>query len=492
MTLSGPRNMVPQFPILIVDDQRISQSVISAALGKEGYGNHICCLDERGVMDILGHQSVEIILLDMVMPHISGENLLPQIRSGYPDIPVIMVTSLSDTPTVVRCMKKGAYDYITKPFDNDLLIAAVKRAVDYRDLTRQNARLSNNLLSESPIHTEFFKDIITNDRKMKSLFRYCEATAPGKEPVLITGETGTGKELMARAFHAASRCKGEFVAVNVAGVDDQVFSDTLFGHEKGAFTGAETSRRGLISKAADGTLFLDEIGELSEQLQLKLLRVIQEKEFTPLGSDRPVPTSARMIIATHKNLDQLQHQGRFRQDLYFRLRTHHVEIPPLRERREDIPLLLEYFVEQAAREFKKKKPAYPPELIQLLKVHSFPGNVRELRAMIYDAIARHTAKTLSTETFKKFIFPSHRSQYDRKTGLFGSLFAAQDVLPTLKIAAEALIDEAMQRSGNNQKIAAAMLGISPPALSKRLKLRAKQQSDSTTVENNPTRALQPH
>ena len=269
MTISGHENMVPQAPILIVDDHRISLSVISAALAKQGYGNHICCLDERGVMEILGRLEVEIILLDMVMPHISGETLLLQIHDQYPDIPVIMVTGLSDAPTVVRCMKKGAYDYITKPFDKDLLNAAVKRALDYRDLMRQNARLSNNLLSESPLHTEFFEGIITNDLKMKSLFRYCEATAPGREPVLITGETGTGKELMAHAFHAASRRKGEFVAVNVAGLDDQVFSDTLFGHEKGAFTGADKPRRGFINKAAGGTLFLDEIGELSEQSQIK-------------------------------------------------------------------------------------------------------------------------------------------------------------------------------------------------------------------------------
>ena len=476
MTISDSRNRVPQAPILIVDDQRISLSVISAALDKQGYGNHICCQDERGVLEILGRQEVEIILLDMVMPHISGETLLLQIRDQYPDIPVIMVTGLSDTPTVVRCMKKGAYDYITKPFDQGLLIAAVKRAMDYRDLMRQNARLSSNLLSEAPLHAEFFEGIITNDRKMKSLFRYCEATATGKEPVLITGETGTGKELMARAFHAASRRKGEFVPVNVSGVDDQVFSDTLFGHEKGAFTGADKPRRGFINKAAGGTLFLDEIGELSEQSQIKLLRVIQEREFTPLGSDRPIPTDARIIIATHKNLELLQSEGGFRQDLYFRLRTHHVEIPPLRERKGDIPLLVEHFIRQAARDFKKKKPTYPPELIQLLEVHAFPGNIRELRAMVYDAVARHTARTLSTDTFKKFIFPTTRSLHNFSSVSFDDLFSSHEVLPTLKIAADALVDEAMQRSGNNQKIAAAMLGISPPALNKRLKLREKQES----------------
>ena len=407
----------------------------------------------------------------------------------YPDIPVIMVTGLSDTPTVVRCIKKGAYDYITKPFDKDLLTAAVKRALDYRDLMRQNTRLSNNLLSESPLHTEFFEGIITNDLKMKSLFRYCEATAPGKEPVLITGETGTGKELMARAFHMASRCKGEFVAVNVAGLDDQVFSDTLFGHEKGAFTGADKPRQGFINKAAGGTLFLDEIGELSEQSQIKLLRVIQEREFTPLGSDRPIPTDARIIIATHKNLDELQNQGQFRQDLYFRLRTHHVEIPPLRDRTSDIPLLVEYFIQQAAHDFNKKKPTYPPELIQLLKVHAFPGNIRELRAMIYDAVARHTSRTLSTEAFKKFIFPANRSPNNLQSISYDKLFASQEVLPTLKIAADALIDEAMLRSGNNQKIAAAMLGISPPALNKRLKLREKQAANGASSKPEFTKAL---
>lgn len=452
-------------------------SLISIAMQHAGFGNHICCLDERGVMDILDLIDVEIILMDMVMPHLSGENLLMQVRKKYPDIPVIMATGLSDTPTIVRCMKKGAYDYITKPFDKDLLIAAIRRAVEHRELMRQNVRLSHNFLSETPIKSEYFKEIITNDPKMKSLFRYCEATAPGKEPVLITGETGTGKELMARAFHAASNRKGEFVPVNVSGVDDQVFSDTLFGHEKGAFSGAEKRRLGFIKKAASGTLFLDEIGELSEQSQIKLLRVIQEKEFIPLGSDRPINTDARIIIATHKNLDELQNQGTFRQDLYFRLCTHHLEIPPLRERVEDIALLVEYFIQCASFDFNKKKPTYPPELVQLLKVHPFPGNIRELRAMVYDAVARHTSRTLSTEAFKKYIFPHSQSSLELIPNQFENMFADRESLPTLKIAADVLVKEAMQRSGNNQRVAAGILGISPPALNKRLKQRAEKVNE---------------
>lgn len=456
--------------MIVDDDQKVTMPFLRAALENAGYDNLICCLDERTLITTLASQEVEIILLDLVMPHISGEELLTQIRDRYPEIPIIVTTSTDDIATVVRCMKKGAFDYITKPVDPGLLGAAARRAIRLRELLRQNKRLTQNLLSEGPPHPEHFSEIITCNRKMHALFRYCEAIAPGKEPVLITGETGTGKELMARAFHAASGRKGEFVAVNVAGVDDHVFSDTLFGHEKGAFTGADRARRGFIQKAAGGTLFLDEIGELSEQSQIKLLRVIQEREFYPLGSDRAVKTDARIIVATHKDMDAMLAQNSFRQDLYFRLRTHQLQIPPLRERADDIALLLEYFFDQAAREFNKKKPVYPRELVALLKAHAFPGNVRELRAMVYDAVARHTSKTLSTETFKKYIFPSSSPQ-PQDNGRSQKIFAELKTLPTIKGAVEILVDEALERSGNNQKIAAAMLGISPPALSKRLKQR---------------------
>lgn len=464
----------PAYPILIVDDQRVAMSFLSKELKNAGYDNQICCIDERTVIDILESQEIEFILLDLVMPHISGETLLDEIQCKFPDIPVIVTTGTDDIATVVRCMKKGAYDYITKPIDKALFSAAAGRAVKMRELKRQNTRLSQNLLSDRPSHSEHFTDIVTCNRKMHALFKYCEAIAPGREPVLITGETGTGKELMARAFHSVSGRKGDFVAVNVAGVDDHVFSDTLFGHEKGAFTGADRPRRGFIHKAAGGTLFLDEIGELSEQSQIKLLRVIQEKEFFPLGADQPLPTDARIIVATHKDMNTLLAQGKFRQDLYFRLRTHHMEIPPLRERTDDIPLLLEFFFEQAAQEFNKKRPTYPGELIQLLQVHDFPGNVRELRAMVYDAVARHTSKTLSTEVFKKYIFPSSQSSAEAKSPPPQKIYLNLTSLPTLKTAVEALIDEALERSGSNQKIAAAMLGITPPALSKRLKQRVEK------------------
>jgi DNA-binding NtrC family response regulator len=466
------------YPILIIDDQRTALEFLSKMLRQAGYEQIIACQDERRALNILNKEKIDIILLDLVMPHISGEDLLVEINNKYSDIPVVMTTSQDDTATIVRCMRKGAYDYITKPVERDLLAAAVQRAIKYRELKRQNAILCNNLLSDAPVNEAIFSDFVTRSPKVVSLFKYCEAIAPGKEPVLITGETGTGKELMARAFHAASHRKGSFIAVNVAGVDDHVFSDTLFGHEKGAFTGADKPRRGFISKAQGGTLFLDEIGDLSEPSQIKLLRVIQESEFYPLGADHPVSTNARIIVATHKSLKWLQEGNRFRQDLFFRLRTHHMAIPPLRERLDDIGLLLDHFMEQASKEFEKPAPTYPKELIQLLKVYSFPGNIRELRAMVYDAVARHTSKVLSIEVFKKYIFPSKQSAKDIETPDNARYFESIVTLPTLKASAEALIDEALRRSDNNQRIAAAMLGITPPALSKRLKQRLEQRNGS--------------
>ena len=238
---------------------------------------------------------------------------------------------------------------------------------------------------------------------MRAIFQYIEAIAGTKEPVLVTGETGVGKELIAKAIHELSARRGPFVATNVSGLDDHMFSDTLFGHKRGAYTGAEQARDGLILQSSEGTLFLDEIGDMSEASQVKLLRLLQEKEFYPLGFDIPKKANTRIVVATNRDLQRLIAEGRFRNDLYFRLRTTPDYGPPLRDRREDIPLLLDYFLEGASKQLRKKQPAYPRELVTLLANYSFPGNVRELHSMVFDAVTRHQPGILSLESFREKI-----------------------------------------------------------------------------------------
>jgi DNA-binding NtrC family response regulator len=287
---------------------------------------------------------------------------------------------------------------------------------------------------------------------------------------LITGETGVGKELVARAVHRLSGRDGDFVAVNVAGLDDLMFSDTLFGHKRGAFTGAEQTRQGMVARASSGTLFLDEIGDLNPASQVKLLRLLQEAEFYPLGSDAAVVSRARIIVATNLDLGRMIEEGRFRRDLFYRLNVHQVRIPSLRERSDDIPLLLEFFLDEAARTFSKRKPAYPPELLSYLSGYHFPGNVRELQALVYDAVARHQGGVLSLAVFREAIGrgTSSGSNLAVGSGRPGLHLGPADRFPTLQEAEEFLVTEALDRADGNQGAAASLLGISRHALNKRL------------------------
>lgn len=312
--------------------------------------------------------------------------------------------------------------------------------------------------------------IITQNEEMKTIFRYVDSIASSNQAVLITGETGVGKELVARFVHRVSDVKGRLITVNVAGLDDNVFSDTLFGHAKGAFTGAERTRAGLIEKASDGILFLDEIGDISSASQIKLLRLLQEGEYMPLGVDEPRYTNARILAATNMDLWTLQKEGKFRKDLNFRLRTHHINIPTLRERKDDLPQLVDHFLTLAAKELNKKKPTIPKELTALLETYSFPGNIRELQAMIYDAVSRHTSRILSLDTFHDHIYKERENRtYSNNGDDESRLVSFFDELPTIKQATQLLVEEALRRSRGNQTIAAKMLGISRQALGKRIR-----------------------
>ena len=261
---------------------------------------------------------------------------------------------------------------------------------------------------------EAFTNIITRNEAMLSIMQHVESIAATSETVLITGETGVGKELIAQAIHALSGRRGRLVPVNVAGLDDNVFSDTLFGHEKGAFTGADRRRRGQVQKAAGGTLFLDEIGDLSSASQVKLLRLLQEGEYLPLGSDDPQFSDCRILAATNVDVWELQRGHKFRSDLNFRLRTHHINIPPLRERIDDIHPLVVYFLGAAAESLGKSKPEVPAQLFKILEAYYFPGNVRELQAMVFDAISRHETGSLSLDVFQSHISMTRENLPDEK------------------------------------------------------------------------------
>ncbi|MBN2290048.1 MAG: sigma-54-dependent Fis family transcriptional regulator [Candidatus Glassbacteria bacterium] len=462
----------PARPILLVEDEPHTLQSFEVVLRSAGIDNIIQCQDSREVLSILEDRQIEVVCLDLIMPHVSGQELLGAITEEYPDIPVIMVTGVNEVETVVQCMKQGAFDYILKPIETDRLISSVLRAMEIRELKRENSKLKRRFLDDTLEHPEAFTGIITRNKKMRSVFHYCEAISEGNFPALITGETGVGKELIAGVLHKLSGRRGEFVAVNIAGLDDNVFSDTLFGHTRGAFTGADRPRKGLVETAAGGTLFLDEIGDLSQASQVKLLRLLDQREFYPVGSDMAKPAAARILFATFRPLDELEKSGQIRKDLYYRLRSHHIHLPPLRERLEDIPLLLEHFLELAAAEFDKNKPAYHEELITLLQSYHFSGNIRELKAMVMDAVSSYKGRMLSMNVFKERIFGDGKKVESaaRQFPQAGEYWVScLEHLPTLKEATTSLVGEAMRRADNNQRIAAMMLGISPQALNQRLK-----------------------
>ncbi|MDX2019267.1 MAG: sigma-54 dependent transcriptional regulator [Deltaproteobacteria bacterium] len=388
--------------ILVVDDEVGALDGVRLNLRASGFANVVTCSDGREVPRLLRENNIELMLLDLLMPHMRGEVVLEQALALQPQLPVVVMTAEYDVRTAVRCMKLGAADYLTKPVDSELLVATVEKVLETSALRQEAAALRSSYFQQELKDPKAFESIITADPAMLRIFTYLEAASKGFQPVLISGETGTGKELMARALHESSGRKGPFVAVNVAGLDDEMFSDTLFGHVPGAFTGAVGTRKGMIEAAAAGTLFLDEIGDLSEASQVKLLRVLQEREYQPLGADVLKPMRARVVAATNRAASSL------RSDLYYRLRSYHITIPPLRERAGDLRTLLDHFIRLAAEDLGIAVPACPPGLPELLDTYRFPGNIRELQAMVFHAVAQQRGGQLFLSAFEEAMDPGQR------------------------------------------------------------------------------------
>ncbi|MEI6205969.1 MAG: sigma-54 dependent transcriptional regulator [Desulfuromonadales bacterium] len=461
--------------ILLVDDEEELLFSTQLILRRAEFRNVQTQSDSRKVMDILAEQKVALVLLDMTMPYISGKELLSSIKESYPEIGVIMLTAVNDIDTAVSCMQAGADNYLVKPVERDRLISTVRTCYELARTRGELHRIRRHLSEGTLGNEKAFSRIITVSPRMRSIFLYLESVAPSRQPVLITGETGTGKELIAQAVHDVSGRTGPFVAINLAGLDDTMFSDTLFGHQRGAFTGAERVREGLIRQAAGGTLFLDEIGDLTPGSQVKLLRLLQEGEYLPLGSDKVHKSDARIVAATHADLKKLMDTGSFRPDLYYRLCAHRLELPPLRERHEDLSVLVAHLIDKAARSLGKPCPVAPVELCRYLAAYRFPGNIRELEAMIHDAVARHNGRILPLDSFAAAIgsnlaVPSAELLNASRCQVcpFGEKF------PTLKDAEEHLVSEALRLAGNNQRLAAAYLGITRQAINKRLSRSSTQ------------------
>lgn len=445
-------------PIFIVDDEPGILVAVDTTLRMAGFTNIVTINDSRDVIRQMERRIPRLILLDLNMPHINGGRLLQIIRKTWPRIPVIVLTGAIDVDTAVRCMKIGALDYVVKPVEETRLLAAVNLALDYENLTADKKGFPKDLFSQIK-NPEAFRHIITQDKKMHSIFHYVEAIGPSSQPVMIFGETGVGKELICQSIHSLSQRRGKLVKVNVAGLDDNVFSDTLFGHVAGAFTGADKARSGLIEQAAAGTLFLDEIGDLALSSQVKLLRLLQEGEYLPLGSDRTRKSDVRILASTNLDLWALENKGKFRKDLIYRLSTHTLTLPPLRERLLDLPLLLDRFACQAAIELDKPIPDIPKNLIELMETYPFKGNIRELKSMIHDAISRYKRGRFTPDLFKG-LAPNSSLK------LSGNELLPD--LPTLKQASRGLVEKALKQTRGNQSAAAKILGISQQALSKRI------------------------
>lgn len=370
--------------ILIVDDEEVALNSIKRLLKWRGIRNVDTCNNGRDAIARIKETDFDIVLLDLLMPEVDGLQILESTKPYRPHTEFIILTAIDDIPTTVKAIRMGAYDYLVKPVDNDLLFVAIKRAYEHRGLLIGLSTTAGDNKSKVP---PAFSEIVTQYPQMCSILSYAQVMAGGGNPVMITGESGTGKELVAKGIHKAGPMpNGPFIAVNVSAIPATMFESQFFGHSKGAFTGAETPHLGYFEQADGGTLFLDEIGEMPLALQTKLLRVLEEKSFYPLGSSKPVWVDVRVISASNRDIDQACQEGNFRLDLLYRLKSVHIHLPPLRERIGDIPLLAAHFLRKSCDNHKKKITGFSPESMSLLNSRDYPGNVRELAQIIENSV----------------------------------------------------------------------------------------------------------
>ena len=384
--------------ILAVDDDEVARQLLAEILLEEGYDVETVG-SGREAVDRLGTGSYDLVVTDLKMPGLDGLEVLKRYKEKSPETLVILVTAFGSMESAIEVMKEGAFDYVSKPFKEDEIKIVVRRALQQRRLQKENEQYHQELT-----RTHGLDQIIGHSRPMMEIYKTVAMVVNSQSTVLIQGESGTGKELIARAIHYnGPRALRPFVAVNCAALPEPLLETEMFGHVRGAFTGAVVSKKGLFEEAEGGTLFLDEIGEMSLPLQAKLLRVIQEREIRRVGGTEPIHVDVRILAATNQLLDLRMKEGRFREDLLYRLRVVTITLPPLRERREDIPLLADYFLKKHAAEMKKTILSFSPETIDRFCHYDWPGNVRELSHAVEQAVVLTTGSVLLPEDFPESV-----------------------------------------------------------------------------------------
>jgi two-component system NtrC family response regulator len=444
--------------VLIVDDEKNYLVVLSAFLSEEGYETLTADSGQRA-LEIVETTDLDLVLTDMKMPTMDGIELLKRIKEKVPDLPVVIMTAYGTVEKAVGAMQLGAFNFILKPFQNETLKQIIRKAVSTYRVLKENRRLVQALEN-----LYRFDNIIGKSKPIQAIFDIVQKIAHTKTTVLITGESGTGKELIAKAIHFNSpRRSKPFVAVSSAALTETLLESELFGHEKGAFTGAIAMKKGRFELADGGTLFLDEIGELPLSLQVKLLRVLEEMSFERVGGTRTIAVDVRLIAATNKDLKAEVEQHRFREDLYFRLNVVHIELPPLRERSEDIPLLAAYFATRLAQESNKGEITFSPEAMRFLCNHRWPGNVREFEHAIERAVLFSDGNEITLDDLPKDLV----SFADLEIPINWQKLS--NLPETLDAIEKKLIQQALSLSNNVQSRAAHLLGIPRANLQYRLK-----------------------
>ena len=447
--------------ILIVDDEKNYPLILSAVLEEEGF-EALTAFSGEEALSVLKNSDVDLVLTDMKMPSLDGIELLERIKGKDPELPVIMMTAHGTVEKAVEAMQKGAYNYILKPFDNERLIIYVNKAIQMYRVIKENRRLRETVESQYS-----FGNIIGKSPKMQDIFELIPRVAPATASILIEGESGTGKDLVAKSIHYNSpRRDHPFVAVNCSALAESLLESELFGHEKGAFTGAVATKKGRFELAEGGTLFLDEIGELSSSLQVKLLRVLQDKIFERVGGVRQVAVNFRLITATNKRLREEVRKGRFREDLYYRLNVVYIDLPPLRRRSEDLRLLVDHFIGKYAAERTMGVPVkgIEREVEQIFYRYDWPGNVRELENTIERAMVLCPDDIIRVSDLPK----DFRSSFTGEPEL-ENIPVDANLSETLAAIEKKMLLRALKNCNNVQSEAAQLLGIGRSGFNKKLK-----------------------